>query len=183
MYILLSTGYPIIIVMLLAEVNYILWDILKAGISNAVPMIKRLLSFPHIITVTIKNRLRLLNSPAPQSLRGKGFLFLPFSFIIVLWIYSKTFLLIITKKFNILSILDLLLLKTSSRWFIVGIHPMAVPCLDVLIAGNLNFHLFTVIPGSALPVAQSILWTEPPLCLSNWSNVRTDTAFLPSMKT
>ena len=46
--------------------------------------------------------LRHFNSPSPSFMRGiRGFLFIMFSFIIVLWIYYKRFLLTILKKWFI----------------------------------------------------------------------------------
>ena len=79
----------------------------------------------------------------------------------------QTILMIFMRKFNTLSILVLLSWKTLRRWLIVGIHPMAAPCMDALIVVSLSSLLSAVTPDSVLPVEQSIPWTELLPCLLN----------------
>ena len=128
----------------------------------------------------IKNRLRLFNSPAPQSW-GVGFLFVTISCIIVLWMFYNRFLLTIMKKLNILFIPEKLRWKISIRWFIALIHLSVVPC-TAMTAESLNLSLSDVTAVSALPAETSILWSVLPVCPLNWSMSHIAIAFSPSTK-
>ena len=99
-----------------------------------------------------KNRLRLFNSPAPQSW-GMGFSFSSFSCIIDIWISYKESLLTIMNKLNILFIPDLLRWKTLKKWLNVVILLLVVPCMAALTAVNLSSFLFVATAVSALPAA------------------------------
>ena len=134
-----------------------------------------------IVINCIKNRLRLFNSPAPQSW-GVGFLFVTISCIIVLWMFYNRFLLTIMKKLNIFFIPEKLRWKISIRWFIVVIHLSVVPCMAVLTAGNLNLFLSAVIAVSALPAATNIPWIALPVCPLSWLMSHIAIVFSQSMK-
>ena len=77
----------------------------------------------------VKNRLRLFNSPAPQSW-GEGFLFSLSSCIIVSWISYRKSLQTIMKKLNIPSIPDPLRCETLTKWSIAAILLTVVPCIS-----------------------------------------------------
>ena len=130
----------------------------------------------------IKNRLRLFNSPAPQSWGDRGFSFVTFSCIIDLWISYKESLQTIMKKLNILFIPEKLRWKISIRWSTAVILLLAVPCTVVRTAGTSNSFLSAVTAVFALHVATNMLWNAPPVCLSNSLVSNTAIAFLPLMK-
>ena len=115
-----------------------------------------------------------LNSPAPHSW-GVGFSFVHFYCKIIAWaIYYKTFLSIIMNISSTNFILVKLRLKTSPRWFIVGILLMAVHFLHALIVANWNSFLSAVNLVFVLPAetctTRNVLFT----CLVNWSTVFID---------
>lgn len=131
----------------------------------------------------IKNRLRLFNSPAPQSWGGWGFLFVTFSFIIVLWISYKKFLLTIMKKLNILFIPENLRWKILIRWSTVVILLLVVPCTHALLAEILNLSLSAATVVFAPLAETNIPWNALPVCPLSWFMFNIATVFSPSMKT
>ena len=120
--------------------------------------------------------------PCPSFMRGKGFSFLSFFCIIVLWTFYKTLSLTIMKKLNIQLILVIPLWKISIGWSIVAIPPSAVPCMAVQIADILNLFLFDAKAVFVQPAATNTPSTVPLPCPLRSFMSNTDTVFSRLLK-
>ena len=129
----------------------------------------------------VKKCLRHINSPAPQSW-GVGFSFVSTSVIIILWIFSKTFSMIIMKKSYIYSDLVSLLLKTSIRCLIVVTLHLAVQCTVAPTVEQWNSFLSDAKAVSVPPVVTNTLLIEPIPCLLKSLGFNIAIVFSPSMK-
>ena len=114
---------------------------------------------------------------------GVGFLFLPFSCIIILWMSYKKFFPIIMKKLNILFIPENLRWKILIRWSTVLILLLVVPCTHALLAEILNLSLSAATVVFAPLAETNIPWNALPLCPLNWFMFNIATVFSSSMKT
>ena len=123
------------------------------------------------------------STPLPLNHEGWGFLFVTFSFIIVLWIFYKKFLPTIMKKLNILFIPENLRWKISIKWSTVVILLLVVPCTVALLAEILNLSLSAVTVVFAPLAETNIPWNALPVCPSSWFMFNIATAFSLSMKT